>query len=202
MRLVHGDRSPSPRLARGPTTGGTGASLAGGWKTMSVAAFVFFVFFFGRRSGGLGSVLALWIGVGGRIATTAGRHELFGARTPAKRWRGKLGRGITITIHIKTTQNQLNKNGTKWLARQRFAALLEHSREEGFEVLANHDVKRSRLRTMALIAVALRVFVRAMLRCSAAWAMERPLREWHASSNGAEFRCLDGRRWWRPLTDR
>ena len=39
---VHGDRSPSPGLVRRPTTGATGASLAGGWKTMSVAAFFFF----------------------------------------------------------------------------------------------------------------------------------------------------------------
>jgi len=57
-------------------------------KTTSVARFFFLRVVFGRGGGGLGSSPAHGVGGGGRIAMTARRHELFGARTPTKRWSG------------------------------------------------------------------------------------------------------------------
>ena len=85
MRPDHGVRSPAPRLvfAR-PGSGSSGvfaellAGWPGYWKTRSAAGFFFlgFGFFFG--GGGRGCSPGLGSFVGGRIATTARRHEEFG----------------------------------------------------------------------------------------------------------------------------
>ncbi len=88
MRPDHGVRSPAPRLVLArPGFGSSGVFaelLAGrpGCKTRSAAGFFFFLgfgFFFG--GGGRGSSPGRGSFVGSRIATTARRHEEFGART-------------------------------------------------------------------------------------------------------------------------